>query len=185
MCLSFGKFWHVFLDHENLAAVLGGIQIRGSLVVNRRPGRGISMGAYCGCHLHAFAMLGVSVRLCCELISSVRVIFDCWFRGSSAKGIGSLVVHVLVISCCMSHASWFDDDVAAPASPFPTPETPVFTESPVSPPSPWCLVSSGSPLETVWYDSDIEDVHCVSGGATSNRESRELSSLGNLGSVSR
>ena len=34
-----------------------------------------------------------------------------------------------------------------------------------------------SPPDTVWYDSDVEDVHCVSGDATSNWKSRDLSSL--------
>ena len=61
-------------------------------------------------------------------------------------------------------------------------ETPVFTESPVSPPSPWSQVSSDSPPDTVWYDSDVactemelppsEHDHCVSGDATSTSVSR-------------
>ena len=93
ICLIFGKLWHVFPDHENLAAVLGGventglclaavlggIQIRGSWLVSRRPGRGISTGAYSGCQMHAcFAVLGVARCVGASLLCAHCRLFACY-----------------------------------------------------------------------------------------------------------
>ena len=57
-------------------------------------------------------------------------------------------------SICMLHSPTSDEEVATPTSPFPSPETPVFSESPVSPPSPFSQVSAKSPAATIWHDSD-------------------------------
>ena len=42
-----------------------------------------------------------------------------------------------------------DEEPDTPASPFPPPETPLFTEDPASPPS------HVSTPDTIWYDSDV------------------------------
>ena len=42
--------------------------MRGSMVVSRRPGRGISTGAYSGCQMRAFAILGVAHCLGASLL---------------------------------------------------------------------------------------------------------------------
>ena len=139
--------------------------------------------------MRAVAILGVAHSLSESLLWAHCRLLACYLNaGFVARAPRAFGLWCCI--CCSSRAvcrmrTGLMMMIASPSSPFPSPETPVFTESLVSPPSPWSLVSSGSPPETVWYDSDIEEVHCVSGGATSNRESRDLSSLGNLSSVSR
>ena len=57
-------------------------------------------------------------------------------------------------SICMLRSPTSEEEVDSPTFPFPSPETPVFSESPVSPPSPFSQESSLSPAATIWYDSD-------------------------------